>query len=757
MNTNVRFTKTNGQAAHSSANGRTVRITNIPQSNVLDLRAPRVVGPQEVKTEPLRVSEPEKIVTTTRRKSGNLLSGLWTRRPPEKKKEPPIPTALRKEAPPPPLVSARQPALAWLRGASGFAIACVMLVVPIVAASQLSRLSDVKGKVLGVATDAYDSFRNAGSAVGEADYGTAAQSFQTAQDKFQEAQNLLTASSSTLAEISAVIRPVASAQHIIASGSAASRAGQFLSEALSAVTGTSVGDVTFTRQLETFSERFALAEDSLKVAAAEIQQVHDEDVPEEFRGRIADAQRMLPVAALSLSTFQDAEKVFFSLLGVNEPTRILVLFQNNNEMRPTGGFIGSLALMDVDQGVIKNLEVPEGGSYDLAGQLTTNVIAPEPLHLVNPRWNIQDANWFPDFPTSAQKIIWFYERSGGATPDAVLAVTPEVLQGFLRLTGPIAMEGYGVTVTDQNFVRLAQQFADEAERTGESKPKKFIADLMPIVLNKTFTLPGDRFMDLSDTLLQFFATKDILLVFPQRPVKETVHRLGWDGSLLSSAHDYLDVIHTNIGGGKTDRFIENLLTLTTEIATDGTVTNRLEIVRSHHGIPTDPYEGVRNVDYVRVYVPEGSTLLSAEGFERIPSWRFQTPDPSSVFDEDLKKIEGANTTIDETSGTRITSEFGKTVFGNWLGVGAGETARAILTYRLPVRLGSYDSLSPVRSYSLLVQKQPGIEQTAFIQKMYTSDKEFIWKDSRMQQKDGYFLISEELSTDRFFGYIARKN
>ena len=67
-------------------------------------------------------------------------------------------------------------------------------------------------------------------------------------------------------------------------------------------------------------------------------------------------------------------------------------------------------------------------------------------------WTMHDANWFPNFPTSAEKVSWFYEKTGGRTVDGVIAITPELLRDLLAITGPIDMPEYDKTINADNFI-----------------------------------------------------------------------------------------------------------------------------------------------------------------------------------------------------------------------------------------------------------------------------------------------------------------
>ncbi|MFA6909478.1 MAG: DUF4012 domain-containing protein [Patescibacteria group bacterium] len=742
---------------------REVRVTKIPESNILDLRklTHEKISFTEEQAEqdqpPISTSTPEESPRPGRRK-GNFLHAMKFRSfTKEKKSLPPVPVVLAKEPPPPPLQDAE---VRWsfgvARGAVGFGIVAIVLMVPLFAASQLERVQTMQGRVLGASTEAYSSLQAGQSEISSDHLSAATEAFQDAERRFDEAREQLYSSGETLTSILKFIPRVSAADHILRAGTELSKAGKLFSQALNAATETQSAGVSFTRQLKGFSQYVSQAGEAVSAARVEMDAVQVDDVPEEFQARVSDVKKQLPVLENITRQFQQSERVLSVLLGADDPQRYLFLFQNNAEIRPTGGFIGSVALVDIDNGVLRNMEVPQGGSYDLAGQLTQKIISPTPLHLVNPGWNIQDANWFADFPTSARKVIWFYERSGGPTVDGVIAITPAVLESFLKLTGPIPVPQYNVTVDATNVVRLAQEFAEQGDDKAANVPKRFIGELMPLVITKVFSLPGNSFLELSSNLSALLEKKDVQIYFSDPDMQAEVEKLGWSGSIGVTSRDYLNVVHTNIGGGKTDRVVENLLSLSTAIEDNGDIVNTLTVTRTHRGNPLDTFEGITNVDYVRAYVPSGSVLLSAEGFERIPSWRFQTPDPEYRYDTDLASIETA-LLIDEATGTRITEEFGKTVFGNWMTVEPGETSVATLTYRLPFRYAVHQRPSGVQSYSLLIQKQAGVERTAFIHKIFLPfTSSFLYIDPRLVSTETNLLLSSELSTDLFFGFVAQR-
>jgi hypothetical protein len=409
--------------------------------------------------------------------------------------------------------------------------------------------------------------------------------------------------------------------------------------------------------------------------------------------------------------------------------RYLLVFQNNSELRATGGFIGSFALMDIANGKIKNFEAPGGGSYDTDAGLLKKIKSPEPLHLVRPDWHFWDANWWPDWPTSAKKLAWFYENSDGPTVDGVISFTPTVMERILKVMGPIDLkEKYGAVIDADNFWQVTQEFAEQKPNVTK-QPKKIIGDLMDrIIEDLPKRLNKANFLPLLKAVEESLSDKNILFYFTDEELEAAAKAMGWAGEIKATSGDYLSVINTNIAGGKSDRKINQEIIHQAEVQPDGTIIDNLTIKRTHFGIKRQQFSGVRNVDWLRIYVPLGSKLLEADGFKPVDKIFFKSAEDSWLDDPDLASGEALART-DELTGVKIYDELDKTVFANWTQVDPGETIEIKLKYRLPFKLAvrepvlsknlvdqliskAGEVINPEQrnlySYSMLMQKQPGM-------------------------------------------------
>lgn len=430
-------------------------------------------------------------------------------------------------------------------------------------------------------------------------------------------------------------------------------------------------------------ESLAFAVPQVAAAQTELAAADVSNLPTDAAPAIQTVRAMLPEAEGSLRLLQAATESLYTVLGLGEWQRYLVVFQNPNEIRATGGFLGSYALIDVADGKVIRIEIPGGGFYDLEVSSQVRVRAPAPLRLLRVVWQIWDANWWPDFPTSARKLAEFYEHSRGPSVDGVIAINAPFLERLLAVTGPVEMADYGVTVTAENVILETQRQVELLYDREENRPKQFIANLAAQLLPRLTAPAAGQQPALLAAVTEAVLAREIQLYSAHPNVQAMVSELGASGELKSTGNgDYLAVIATNIGGEKTDGVITQHIQHRAQIANDGSVIDTVTLTRAHHGAPGETFTGAVNNAYLRFYVPEGSELLEAEGFAFPKGGVEQAAAPDLGEDVALASVEGAHD-VHPVSGVETWRETKKTVFAHWLSVPPGEERTVRLRYRLP--------------------------------------------------------------------------
>ncbi|MEX2008327.1 MAG: DUF4012 domain-containing protein [Candidatus Spechtbacterales bacterium] len=577
----------------------------------------------------------------------------------------------------------------------------------------------LRGPLMSDAQAAYVAMQAGREALLELRTGEAKGHFEDAREAFESIENSRGAVSRLGLALAATVpmkNRVSSGAHLLRAGKQYAVAGYEASSALQIVYAAQGGfttvqtDEALTDAVVASSEHLERARDALRAGGAELANVRPEDIPTELREDIRAIQQQSQDLERLFEEAYSSLDVLLALLGHERPKTYLFIFQNASELRPTGGFIGSYGRATVDKGAIEELFV--NGIYDPDGQLKERellVVPPRPLQYVTPYWGTRDANWFFDFPTSAEKVISFYEKTGdtGKSIDGVIAITPAVVEELLRITGPIEMPAYEATVTADNFLERVQQETLQDYDRVENKPKQILADMAPVLIER---LAGSAStVELLNMAVKALEQKDIMIYARDLSVARFVHGRNWDGALNApqpsptTLTDYLAVVISNLGGGKADKYTTSAVATTTRFGGGGSVLRSVTITREHQGGGT-PYAWYNkaNVGYYKIYVPWGAELIVAEGFAREPSL-IQTSYTSQGYQTDALVVGIEETLTKGAGGVDVFQEQGMTVFGGWFTIRPGQTDTVSISYLLPTVATPSHS-----SYALTVQKQSGV-------------------------------------------------
>lgn len=667
-----------------------------------------------------------------------------------------------------------------------FALILLLLVIPfkIFSYYRLATEEQTKDKLLQYSSSGIDNFVSASRQMSELDLSQAQKNFFQAGENFlllDEELKKIDEFIILLASFSGdeKIKLASESKKIAKIGIHLALAGDNFSLAIDSLLGAfAEGEPDVDQKFSDFYYYTTKAEKDFKNVNKYLGRIKESSLPENYREQFIDIKNKSEVLEKNLADLIRILPGLKDFLAINSDKRYLVVFQNNAEMRATGGFIGSYALVDLKKGKIKNIEIPAGGSYDTEGGMRVIMESPQPLHIVKPIWYFWDANWWPDWKMSAQNLMWFYEKSGGPSVDGVISLTPDVLADVLRVIGPVDMtEKYGVVIDSENFWEIMQEIVEvigqpeiyqdknlktdilqrvstgtplltaktkqeieavkdneeiqatkdnEEIKDGEepelflrNEPKKIIGDLMSRILDE-FSSNFNRELLVSTLgiMEKNLTRKNILLYFNNSKMQTEVENRSWAGRVKDAPLDYLMVVNSSVAGGKTDYFINNDFSLEVDIAEDGSIINKLTIKRHHQGSKGDLFSGQRNVNWQRIYVPLGSSLISASGFSSLDPKHFKVIEGDYEKNEILESSEN-KAEIDLLSHTRIYQESDKTVFANWNIVDPGEESIIEITYKLPYDfyslLQSQESgimaklfpPDPSWNYSLLWQKQAG--------------------------------------------------
>lgn len=637
-------------------------------------------------------------------------------------------------------------------------IAFVLLVAvaigPIIFLKTASEGQKLGGRVLGISQGALSDAQSAQDAIAHQNYSLAQNNFTAALDRLKMAKTELDESSIILQSIVKLSPKSFNTENAL-------RAAQLLTE--SAVLGSELLD-NFSKLkispqgLSHFNDQtpeeilINLKESTQKIniklseASSLLEPLNLSVLPAEYQLALTDSRTLVSELSKLTDSLGTATTILADMLLGQK--RVLIVLQNNNEIRATGGFIGTIGQSRITNGTIASLDIRS--VYDLDGQLTDWLTPPFPLQAVNNRTFLRDSNWFANFSESAKQISLNYERSGGETPDWVMAITPDLFIELLNLTGPITVPSYNVTITAENFVEQIQTSTSVYYDKNLNQPKQLLADLYPALMQRIGEITTDNNLILLELLQKNLANKQILLYSRDEALQQKIESFNWAGKLNDTDRDYLQVNFTNLGGTKTDRFLDREVKLTTTIGDDGTIINNLNYTVTNP-LPND--DKLSNRSFIRAYVPNGSKLLAAGGF-----YTFDLPqlDNTKTYQTD-EAIQGwnSNSTFEPAHSVWSGAESNKTYFGGWVEVAGGATKTVTFTYQLPFKLKDLDR------YSLLWEKQSGLLPMNIEQAIVYPGRSNEWNNIDgnnrviLKNEDNQSIWNGRLETDNFVGLVLK--
>ena len=403
-----------------------------------------------------------------------------------------------------------------------------------------------------------------------------------------------------------------------------------------------------------------------------------------LRSTIKNIQRQVEGASSLFVSAKPLLKKLPTIMGKDKTQTYLIIFQNDKELRATGGFITAYAVFKIDKGKI-SIDKSED-IYSLDNSISSHPRAPLPIlkyHLNVNKFYIRDSNLSPDFPQSVALFNSLYKKSSERTAyDGVIAIDSQVLVDMLKIFGDTEVDGVRFSARKDprcNCPQVIYRLSDIVDRPTpylRENRKGILGDLMYALFYKAIGFSPSRYWGtLAQTMFKNLGEKHILLYFTNKTVENAVASLGFAGKIKPFAGDYLHINDVNFAGAKSNMFVSEAINSKTTIDSKGNVKRRLVITYrnpyKHSDCNLERGGLCLNAtlrDWLRIYVPQGSKLISFVGSK--------------------KKVETYN-------------DLGKTVFEGFLTVSPQGMAKVEISYLLPGKLAKKSD------YKLLIQKQPG--------------------------------------------------
>ena len=418
-----------------------------------------------------------------------------------------------------------------------------------------------------------------------------------------------------------------------------------------------------------------------------------------------DLDPLIPVMKDGLSVAEELPR----LLGATSegPKTYLLLVENDDELRPTGGLVTAVGTVLMENGRISALTFEnEDQTVDpLVDWTKPYPAAPWQLQqYMNSRvLLLRDTSWFTNYPTAALYAETLYSYIKGYSVNGEIAFDQQFLVEILQTTGPIQVAGVSYPIDAGNVIAYMRsaKTPTAADLASPDWNNKLFVKLISDALLAKITSGAIQPENLLTVLLQGLNEHHLLLKFDSPSMTALLASHRWDGVVRPEQGDFLMAVDTNVGFNKTNAVVTNNMVYDVDLTKPAAPIGSLTVVHKNNaaGIICKQWDKIRLPgeedypitdcywNYMRIYTPGGTKLLDATPQFVPANWMLIKQDVPARVD-----------TLDEGIA-------GVQAFGTLQVVPGGESINTTFRFALPP--GIIQSAVGQSIYHLLVQKQPG--------------------------------------------------
>ena len=400
---------------------------------------------------------------------------------------------------------------------------------------------------------------------------------------------------------------------------------------------------------------------------------------------------------------------FPRLMGAtNEgPKTYLILVENEDELRPTGGLVTAAGSLLVENGHISTL------TFENEDQ-TNNPLIDWTRPYPSAPWQLQqymnsrvllfrDTSWFTNYPTAALYAETLYSYVKNSSVDGVIAIDQQFLVEILKVTGPLHLEGvsYPVDASNVKGYMHSSKVATQADYASPEWNNKQFLKLISDALIKIIYSGAIQPENLLTVLSQALNEHHLLLQLDGNAMTTILANHRWDGAVRPERGDFLMAVDTNVGFNKTNAVVTSNLVYDVDLTKLSAPTGTLRIDHQNNAAeqickqwdkiisPAEHYYPIQDCywNYLRVYMVRGAKLLDATPQFVPANWMLVKQDVPARVDNLNEGIAGVQ------------------AFGTLQVVPGGESVVTSFSFTLPSSI--IQSRAGQSIYHLLVQKQPG--------------------------------------------------
>jgi hypothetical protein len=462
----------------------------------------------------------------------------------------------------------------------------------------------------------------------------------------------------------------------------------------------------------------------MSLAKSLIDSVNTKSLPKYLQDFVLQYKELITEIDDVVRPLEKVSQFLPDLLGVEERKRYLILLQNDGEIRSTGGWISSYAIVAIEGGQIRELFVDD--IYNAEGTLKVKGYNyKNPLSMIkalgDTPYTFSIVNWDPNLDsvmTNSEQFI--YDLGKGNDIDGLITIDTVFLQKLIDKWGGIEVPGESEIITSSNL--YSKIFEMHTEFTpGSTRKSTFLANLANESVRKLLSSDFNGYKDVGEVIVQSLDEKHIQATFKNTLAKGYFDSSNWDGNLDSKYQSAPINIDWNWGGNKANLYIKKNHTLEIDIKDENTIDYKYQIAIQNDSNSNTYPEG-EYVNYVRIFLPADATLMGITGIK------------DNKYD--------------------VYNEGGYKIVGGWFNVPIKENKIVEISYRLSSNIGSvgFPLVKDDTHYYMDIDifKQPGSRKDAYnLTVLYPQDWD-IENNDTLSRIENQLNRRFELATDESF-------
>lgn len=341
---------------------------------------------------------------------------------------------------------------------------------------------------------------------------------------------------------------------------------------------------------------------------------------------------------------QQLTEVLPNLLGKESNKTLAIVLQDAQELRATGGFVQSVALVTLNGGRVSDIKIIKPDSLSSA---VGEVAAPEEVaqYLGEKQWFLRDGNWNPNFDVTAKQIQFFLEKGLNTKIDGVIGLNTHSLAKIIGSMGSVTVKDFNdESITDKNFAErqffYAKTSLANANQAQASSQPEFLESVFEATLEKLRKVDDTQTKVLMEILSEQLKQAEITASFHDLATETTFGSLGWTGTIINPpcptqlAQDQCLVsriyqVDSNVGVNKVNFSVKKKVDHSIQIKPEQIIHQRS--VTYENSSSTNSWPGGVYKNYIRWYLPDNVKLriVTINGKEVDPTLIKQYQDKSS--------------------------------------------------------------------------------------------------------------------------------